>query len=246
MRRHIPNTITCLNLLFGAIAVVFALQGWLLFSVIMLLLCAVFDFCDGLAARLLHAYSPLGKELDSLADLISFGLAPAAMLHFQYRQILNVPYGAGVFDLELLSFFPFVIVIASALRLAKFNIDTRQSEAFIGLPTPANALLISALLLYTTATPSLDPYFRTPYTIPVISLLLSWLMVSELPMFSLKLKNLRWADNRVRLSFLGLSALYILLAIILQWHWSLAILLIMTSYILLSFILWLPRKRPNP
>ena len=247
MKKHVPNALTCLNLLFGAIAVVFALQGWLLFSVALLFVCAIFDFCDGLAARLLKAYSPIGKELDSLADLISFGFAPAAMLHAQMRLILNVPFGSDAFALELLSFSPFIIVIASALRLAKFNVDTRQGEAFIGLPTPASALFISALLMYTIATPSLDPYFRNPYAIPAICLLLSWLMVSELPMFSLKIKSLRWGDNRVRFLFLGLSVLYILLAIALQWPWSLAVLLVMTSYILLSFILWLlPRKRPNP
>ena len=247
MRRHIPNTITCLNLLFGAIAVVFALRGWLLFSVLLLLLCAIFDFCDGLAARVLKAYSPLGKELDSLADLISFGFAPAAMLYYEFDSILSTQYGTLSLSMELFSFFPFVVVVASALRLAKFNIDIRQNEAFIGLPTPANALLISALLLYYKSNTALDPWIQTHYTLPLLSLLLSWLMVSELPMFSLKIKSLRWAQNRVRFLFLGFSALYILVAFIFHWPWSLAVLLIMTSYILISLILWLlPHKCPNP
>ena len=238
IKRHIPNAITCLNLFFGCIAVLFALKGWLLFAVMLVVVAAVFDFCDGLAARLLKAYSPLGKELDSLADLVSFGLAPAAMMHFAFAQILspNISYGADSLPWELLSFFPFIMVVASALRLAKFNIDTRQSEQFIGLPTPANALFISSLLLCVTATPTLTPIWETPYTIPAISLFVSYLMVSNLPMFSLKIKTLTWRGNQVRILFIALVAVLIALTLVLGWSWSTTLFLILSLYILLSLI----------
>ena len=241
IKRHIPNTITCLNLFFGCIAVLFALKGWLLFAVVLVVMAAVFDFCDGLAARLLKAYSPMGKELDSLADLVSFGLAPAAMMHYEFAQILNpkISYGAGSIPWELLSFFPFILVVASALRLAKFNIDTRQSEQFIGLPTPASALFISSILLYLTATPTLAPFLETPYTIPAISLFVSYLMVSNVPMFSLKVKALTWKGNQVRVLYLALIIALVVLTLVLGWPWSLAALLALCGYLLLSLLLWI-------
>ena len=239
IKHHIPNFITCLNLVCGCIAVVFALKGWLGFAVGLVMVAAGFDFCDGLAARLLKAYSPMGKELDSLSDLVSFGLAPAAMMHYEFCQILSprIHYGLDSIPWELLSYFPFILVVASALRLAKFNVDTRQNEQFIGLPTPASALLISSLLVYVTATPALYPYFNTAYTIPLLSVFISWLMVSHLPMFSLKIKSLTWKGNQIRFFFLALLCIYTALALILVWPWSLVAVLLLCSYIALSLLL---------
>ena len=240
VKRHIPNFITCLNLFCGCMAVVFALRGWLGFAVYMVIAAALFDFCDGLAARLLKAFSSVGKELDSLADLISFGLAPAAMLHFEFTQILSpkLSYGAGSFPWELLSFFPFVVAVAAAIRLAKFNVDTRQSDHFRGLPTPASALFISSLLVYITRTPKWMPLLETPYSIPIISLLVSFLMVSHLPMISLKMKSFSWNGNQLRFLFLLMVALLVALSFILGWPLSLTLCVILFMYMVVSPI-WL-------
>ena len=129
--KHIPNTITCLNLFSGSMAVYYAFLGNYQLVFALVLLAAVFDFFDGFAARLLKAYSPMGKELDSLADMVSFGLAPGAVAFSLLRQT--------VFP-EWLAFAGFIIPVFSALRLAKFNIDERQTNSFIGMPTPANAI----------------------------------------------------------------------------------------------------------
>ena len=239
IKRHIPNFITCLNLFCGCMAVVFALKGWLGFAVAMVMVAAVFDFCDGLAARLLQAYSLIGKELDSLADLVSFGLAPASMLHYEFCRILSpkISYGLDTIPWELLSFFPFVIVVAAAIRLARFNIDGHQSEQFKGLPTPAAALFVGALLVFVTRTPKLLPILNSYYAIPAFTVLVSWLMLSGVPMFSLKIKVFQWRGNQLRFLLLGLGLIFTVLALILGLPWSLTVLLILGSYIVISFFI---------
>jgi len=213
IRKNIPNFITCLNVVSGSLAVFFALKGLLTISVILIIAATVFDFFDGMAARWLKAYSPMGKELDSLADMISFGLAPGAlmMVMMQYALFgLNVQAesftGLSLWELACISS-ALLIPVFSALRLAKFNIDLRQSESFIGLPTPANALLIAALALITEHGKygTLDAFILQPIVLLVITIAMSLLLVSELPMFSLKLKNLSWRDNKVRFTFIALS-----------------------------------------
>ena len=239
LKRHIPNAITCLNLFCGCMAVVFALKGWLGFAVAMVMVAAVFDFCDGLAARLLHAYSLMGKELDSLADVVSFGLAPAAMMHYECTQALShkISYGAESIPWELLSFSPFVFAVAAAIRLAKFNIDTNQSEQFKGLPTPAAALLISTLLIFATRSPNLLPILHSTYTIPLLSVLVSWLMLSKMPLLSLKIKSFTWKGNKIRFIFIGVTLILAALSLLFGWHWSVTILLILCSYLLISLFL---------
>jgi len=236
IKRHIPNFITCLNLFFGCLAVVFALRGWLGFAVYMVIAAAIFDFCDGLAARLLKAYSLVGKELDSLADLVSFGLAPAAMLHYEFCRILSpkINYGLDSLPWELLSFFPFILVVAAALRLARFNVYASKNEHFIGLPTPASALLVGSLLVYITQTPKLAPWFDTPYTIPVLVLLISGLMLSKLYLFSLKFKTLKWRGNQIRFLFFVFVWLLIVLAWVMGWPWSLWMVGVITGYMVFS------------
>jgi len=155
----------------------------------------IFDFFDGLAARLLKVSSPMGKELDSLADMVSFGFVPAAIMYH-----LIGPE-------ELVAYIAFVIAIFSALRLANFNIDENQESDFIGLPTPANALFISSLVFVKTQ-PELGQWL-TPAVLSSISIVFSLLLISPIRLFSLKLKNLSWADNKVRIIFIIASAVTI-------------------------------------
>jgi CDP-diacylglycerol--serine O-phosphatidyltransferase len=218
IRKHIPNFITCLNVFSGSLAVFFAVKGDLTISVIFIFAAALFDFLDGLAARLLKAYSPLGKELDSLADMISFGLAPGMLMMVMQEYALfgiNVRAetlsGLSVWEISCITA-SLLIPVFSALRLAKFNIDTRQTNSFIGLPTPANALFISALALITMhgSYESLDAMILQPAFLLIITIATSLLLVSELPMFSLKFRNLKWRDNRVPFIFLTLSAALII------------------------------------
>jgi len=218
IRKNIPNFITCLNVVSGSLAVLFAIKGELTISVILIIAAAIFDFFDGMAARLLKAYSPMGKELDSLADMISFGLAPGALMMIMMEYALfgiNVRAenfsDLSIWEVVCIST-SLLIPVFSALRLAKFNIDTRQAESFIGLPTPANALFIAALALITEhgRYEALDIFILQPVVLLVITIIMSLLLVSELPMFALKFKNLSWADNKIRFIFLIISATLIL------------------------------------
>ena len=244
--RAIPNTITALNLLAGCIAIVFALRGWTDFAVYCIFAAAVFDFFDGLSARLLKAYSDLGKQLDSLADMVSFGIAPAALLHNKLNILLSDKITGG-FDIgliwELWTFFPFIIEVFSALRLAKFNIDVRQSNGFIGLPTPANALLIGVLVSLSVHGHWLAAWMEQWYSIIILSALLSALLVCNLPMFALKFRNLHWIDNKIPFVFILLCLLIVSCALIFQQGILFAIAVIFFTYIFFSFILLLFRKK---
>ena len=196
--RHIPNTVTCCNLFSGCIAVVMAYRGDYTAALGFIVLGAVFDFFDGMLARALQAYSPLGKELDSLADDVTFGVAPAMIVFSLFKEV-RVPDFFSTWE----DFFPyaaFLIAVFSALRLAKFNIDTRQTSSFIGVPTPANALFWGSLVVGAHDFLVSDS-FNALYLLGLV-LLTSWLLVAEIPMFSLKFKNLSWRDNKVQFIFL--------------------------------------------
>ncbi len=196
--RHVPNFITCLNLFFGCIACIAAYEARYEAAGTLILGCAVLDFLDGMFARLLHAYSPIGKELDSLADDISFGLAPALIVFSLFREVHYPDFLAPLRD-----YFPysaFLIAIFSALRLAKFNVDERQTSSFIGLPTPANTLFWASLA--TGFYPFMvSTHFNALYLLGMV-LLSGWLMNAEVKMFSLKFKNLSWKSNRISYIFL--------------------------------------------
>ena len=196
--RHIPNTVTCCNLLSGCVAIVMAHQGCYQAALGFIVLGAIFDFFDGLLARALKAYSPLGKELDSLADDVTFGVAPAMMVFSLMHEVALPAWLAPVAG--LLPYAAFLIAAFSALRLAKFNIDTRQTTSFIGLPTPANALFWGSLIVGAHDFLVADT-LAFLYLI-ILVLLTSWLLVAEIPMFSLKFKNLSWRDNKVQFIFL--------------------------------------------
>jgi CDP-diacylglycerol--serine O-phosphatidyltransferase len=220
---YIPNFITSLNLFAGCMAIYYGFRGNYELVLLFVLLAAVFDFADGLAARLLHAYSPMGKELDSLADVVSFGVAPGVMVLSMLMQS-ELPHW--------MAFAGFIIPVFSALRLAKFNIDERQTTSFIGLPTPANGLFWVGLGFSFP-----DLLIANSIYILVFIVIFSGLLVSELPMFSLKFKNLKWKNNQTQYIFLLIS---ILLIAIFQVK---ALALIIAWYIVLSIILFaLPKK----
>ena len=196
--RHIPNTVTCCNLFSGCIAVVMAYRGDYTAALGFIVLGAVFDFFDGMLARALQAYSPLGKELDSLADDVTFGVAPAMIVFSLFKEV-RVPDFFSTWE-EFFPYTAFFIAVFSALRLAKFNIDTRQTSSFIGVPTPANALFWGSLVVGAHDFLVSDS-FNALYLLALV-LLTSWLLVAEIPMFSLKFKNLSWRDNKVQFIFL--------------------------------------------
>lgn len=199
--KNIPNSITCLNLLSGCFACIFAFQGQYDWVALCIGLSALFDFLDGMAARLLHAYSPLGKELDSLADLISFGLAPGLMV--MHLMAYNSTFHGMAEYQSWWALSALLIPVFSALRLAKFNIDTRQTTSFIGLPVPANALfwigICQAVLRMESPV--------CGYAIVALVIIFSLLLVSEIPMFSLKFKNLKWKENYLRHLIIAVAAI---------------------------------------
>ena len=188
MTKQLPNTITCLNLFSGCIAVWFAFKGQYEGATLAILLSGLFDFLDGLVARALKAYSALGKELDSLADVISFGLAPGALKFSLLEEGLPGSYW---------KFLAFLIPVFSALRLGMFNLDERQTSSFIGLAVPANALFWAGMALSYSAF-----LIENPWMLLALILLFSLLLVSPLPMFSLKLTELSWQSSSVQYVFL--------------------------------------------
>ena len=224
--KHIPNTITLLNLLAGVTGVIFTLSGDPAAGLPCMLAAAVFDFCDGLAARLLNAPSPIGKELDSLADMVSFGVLPAVMLH---KMI-----GGAVW---WISFIPLLLAAFSALRLAKFNVDTRQESNFLGLPTPASALLAASFCHYTLMA---SPGWLESCMIwlsPALALGLSALVVSDIPMFGMKIKKGHKLLDAKRIVFLAFGVLAVVFTVAFSQPWSLAILLIFVFYVLENIFL---------
>lgn len=224
--KYIPNTITCLSLICGCIACVMAFEGNILYATLWIITGAVFDFFDGFAARLFNAFSPIGKDLDSLADMVSFGVAPGMILFSLLSQAAPaLPLGTVNTYVPYLAF---VVPVFSALRLAKFNIDTRQATSFIGLPVPAHALFLSSAAYAVQPVIQNNPVLFVGCAV-VIFFATSFLLVSEIPMFSLKIKSLAWKGNELRyililcsvvfliaFGFLGLAGsilLYIILSI---------------------------------
>ena len=199
--KNIPNTITCCNLISGCIAVSYALGGDAQPALLFIIIGAVFDFFDGFTARALKVSSPIGKELDSLADDITFGFAPSAIAFMMLKQcaVPDSLLGAQ----KIYPYAAFVMAAFSALRLAKFNLDERQTSSFIGMPTPANALFWGALACSVNA--ELLASSAAAYIIILMVFGSSALLVSEIPMFALKFKNYSWKDNKVKYIFLALS-----------------------------------------
>ena len=233
IKKHIPNTITCCNLFSGCVACVMAFRCNFELAMAFIVLGAVFDFFDGMVARLLHVSSPMGVQIDSLADDITFGIAPATVV-FSYMQnrLLYPAYLEGI--VWLLPYAAFLIAVFSAYRLAQFNIDTRQTNTFIGLPTPANALFWSSLI--TGGGAWLNELNAGWVLLLGLIALFSYFLVSEIPMFSLKFKNLSWRSNRIRYIFLLCCLPMLLLGF-------LAPVAIISWYLLLSVGLYLKGER---
>lgn len=196
--RHIPNTVTCCNLFCGCIASIMGFQAKYEMAILFIILGAVFDFFDGMLARLFHVSGPLGKELDSLADDITFGFAPSVIVYSLFKEVQYPDILAPFTD--YIPYTAFIIAVFSALRLGKFNIDTRQSTSFIGLPTPANALFWGSLVVGGHDF-LVSESFNAIYLL-ILVLIMSYLLVAEIPMFSLKFKNLTWSDNKISYIFL--------------------------------------------
>lgn len=224
IKSSIPNTITCLNLVSGCLAVVCAFHldeflwgmSVLDWAFICIGAAAVFDFCDGLSARTLRAYSPMGKELDSLSDLVSFGLAPAFL-------VMNTMRAEG--GPAFVSWIALLIALAGALRLAKFNVDTRQTTSFIGLPIPANAIFWIGMLAWLRS-----HAYPGDIVMVVIIILMSFLMVSEIKMFSLKFASLNFRDNVRRYTILAAAVLFVITDGVSGFAW------VIILYILISLL----------
>jgi len=237
IKKHIPNVITLLNLLSGLIALVYAFDDNLQMAFFWVCLGIFFDFWDGFAARVLKVSSPLGVQLDSLADMVTSGVVPGVVM---YQMLVHIQENyeqytitEDTFYMKLVPFIGFVITLGACMRLAKFNIDTRQTDSFIGLPTPANALFILSipLIMNTTESDFVFNFFSNPYVLVGISLFSAFIMNAELPLFSLKTKNKNLSDNKLTLLFLGICALLLLF-----FRFE-AIPLIIIFYIILSVIL---------
>lgn len=243
MKKHIPNIITLSNLVCGTLAVWQALQGNLICAALFIFLGAFFDFFDGMTARLLHVQSAIGKELDSLSDVVTFGVAPGFIVFSLLESVTS--------QMETMGWLKFVALLMPALssyRLAKFNLDERQTSSFIGLPTPANAMVWAAYgIILSVSDPSrlllfswfdggsLAELMSNPWFIGVLSVAMSISLVLEVPLFALKFKNFSWADNKVRYLFLGIDLLLLLFLGVY------AVLVIIFFYVLLSIVV-MPRK----
>ena len=229
MQKHIPNFITLLNLLSGLLSIYFATSGNLQLAGMMVFVAAIFDFFDGFIARLLHAKSAIGVQLDSLADMVSFGVAPAFVLFYTIKE-LTVISGP-----EFLPFSAFLIPLFSALRLAKFNIDEEQTTSFKGMPTPAVAILLASfpIMILGCLAESKGIYFdivTNSYFLASVGFVSALLMVSSIPMFSLKFTSFGWRENQTRYIFILLSVVFFALLKVA------AVPLIILLYLLLSIV----------
>lgn len=235
MKKEIPNLLTLGNLLAGCMGLYFVMQGNLLFASYCIFISLVCDFLDGFLARLLHAYSELGKELDSLADMVSFGVLPSFMLFNLVEQSCGAQCTVGPLGFYK-PFMVYSLALMSAYRLAKFNIDTRQSDSFIGVPTPANGLFIASLPLILHFQPEYTAYILHYKGLLVYSILMSYLLVSELPLMAFKFKTWTWAANQSRYLFL----IYCVAMLVMLKFAAFPVLVI--SYIALSGILSLNKS----
>jgi CDP-diacylglycerol--serine O-phosphatidyltransferase len=241
MKKHIPNIITLLNLFCGSIAVLFAVEGNLFMAAVFVILGIVFDFFDGFAARILDVKSELGLQLDSLADMVTSGVVPGIVLFKLFEKSLgDFPYSYDFTSKEwnddITSIVPLVgllVTLASCYRLANFNIDSRQTESFIGLPTPANTLFILSLpmILLTNDVAWVNDLILNPWFLIGLTLFSCYMLNAEIPLFSLKMKTYGFKENAVKYVFLIVS---VIMLILLQF---MAIPLIIVLYVLISLFM---------
>lgn len=239
IKKHIPNALTCLNLGFGFWGILLLVNGKVTEATLCIGAALIVDFFDGFTARMLHVSSPIGKELDSLADVVSFGVLPGIMLTLMIASITTgVPY-EGISDINLFerSAFSFYMLLGtlpamfSAVRLAKFNLDTRQSDRFFGVPTPSNAMVVASFNLIAIDPDSfLFTLVNNLYFICGYCILISYLLIAEIPLMALKFKEFSWKNNKYRYLLIIVS---LLLVALLQKE---SLLLIMTAFVLLSLL----------
>ncbi len=227
IKRHLPNAITCCNLLSGCAAILFLTENMPLKAAIMVFMAGLFDFLDGFAARLLHAKSPIGADLDSLSDVVSFGVAPGFILCYLMDRASDLP-NVMLFDIDVLPCLAFVLPVFAAIRLAKFNNDDTQSVTFRGLPVPGTALFIASLPLALSQVGHLTDGTLSYWACLGIALVFSFLMVSRLKFFSFKMNSAKWKGNEVRWIFLIVAVISF---VIFRW---LALPFVMILYVLLS------------
>ncbi|EHO06499.1 CDP-alcohol phosphatidyltransferase family protein [Myroides odoratimimus] len=243
MKKHIPNAITLLNLLSGLIALVYAFDDNIHMAFLWVCIGIFFDYWDGFVARILNVKSEMGLQLDSLADMVTSGVVPGLVV---YKMLANIQENQEIYNLTpetyymgVVPYLGFIITLGAAYRLAKFNIDTRQTDSFIGLPTPGNALFILSIpmIISTTKSEEIISLLSNPYLLVVISILSAIIMNAELPLFSLKIKPNNLGAYKLQIGFMLLSL--VLLATLLY----LAIPIIILVYILLSIIMNMTKKQ---
>ena len=227
IKKHIPNVITCGSLLAGCFSVLFIASEMPVKAAIMILVAGLFDFLDGLAARVLDAHSPIGPDLDSLSDIVSFGVAPGLIMCYMMNNGLDMPH-LKIYNIDLMPCLAFLLPVFAAIRLARFNVDDTQKTVFRGLPAPAMAVFVASLLLAQAQTGHLMDGALGYWACLGITLLLSFMMISNMRCFSFKMKSAGWKGNEVRWIFLAVAIVSLL---VFKW---LALPFVMVLYILLS------------
>lgn len=235
IKKHIPNTVTLSNLLCGCLALLSILTNQIHWVPIFISISLLADYFDGLLARLLKVNSPMGRELDSLADMVSFGVVPGMMLFYMINEAKGIRQINFEDPATFIGLLGFSVTIFSCLRLAKFNLDTRQTEGFVGLNTPACTIFVLGLLLmeHNNIRNLHDVIVNEMVLIP-IAFALSYLLIAEIPMFSFKFKSLTWKGNKIRVSFIVVIILCLLL-----FELGAALSLIILCYIVISVVLWM-------
>jgi CDP-diacylglycerol--serine O-phosphatidyltransferase len=223
MKQHFPNLLTLCNALCGCVGISLIAEGQIVIACFLVFVALFFDFFDGFAARLLRVQSEMGKQLDSLADAITFGVLPAFIAQNLWTKTNNS---------DFFTYFPFLLALFSILRLAKFNIDKRQTDSFIGVPTPANAMLWASfpLILHYQHSAFAEKIFTNSHFLMILVLLMSFLLVSELRLFALKFKDFSWKKNQIKFVFMLLSVL----AIVILQFWAVPFILFL--YVFLSLV----------
>ena len=227
LKQHIPNAITCGNLVSGCLSILFLTHNMPVKAAIMIFVAGLFDFLDGFAARLLHAHSPIGAELDSLSDVVSFGVAPGFIMYWLMSRSFDLPQWC-IAGINVLPCLAFLLPVFSSIRLAKFNIDSTQKTTFRGIPAPGMAIFIASLPLALSQVHHLKDGVLSYWACLGIALIFSFMMVSRLRFFSFKMKSAKWKGNEVRWIFLLVT---ITSFVIFKW---ISLPFVMMFYVLLS------------
>ena len=227
LKQHIPNAITCCNLVSGCLSILFLTQNMPVKAALMIFVAGLFDFLDGFSARLLKVHSPIGADLDSLSDVVSFGVAPGFIMYWLMSRSFDLPQWC-IAGIKVLPCLAFLLTVFSAIRLARFNVDETQKTSFRGIPAPGMAIFIASLPLALSQVHHLKDGALSYWACIGITLIFSFMMVSRLRFFSFKMKSAKWKGNEVRWIFLFVALVSF---VIFKW---LALPFVMMLYILLS------------